>query len=213
MMKNKKFFAAVLAVVMVICSAVVGVMAADGISFTPIAEESDAIKAADVCEAHLVQNCVDCEGYGLNASYAVYCPHCSTKTTVCCSGDCYIDNNYASCLAYGHPDGCATVQDLYWNAYICMECGWYTLGTHADDYHVEAYWHLKDPTCYDNVYCSKPKLDDLRAQVNAKLTAEGMTLSDSSVESANACPDPVAAADYCAVHGIFACDIPHNDVN
>lgn len=212
-MKNKKFFAVALAVVMAVGSAAVGVMAADGISVGPIVEMTDAIKAADVCEAHLEQNCVECEGYGLDASYAVYCPHCSVKTTYCCSGDCAVDNNYASCLVYTHPDGCATVQDLYWNAYICMECGWYTLGTRADDYHVEAYWHLKDPTCYDNVYCSKPKLDDLRAQVNANTGAEVMTASNALEGAENRDHDAVAAGDYCEVHGIFSCEIPHNDVD
>lgn len=214
-MKNKRILSIVIAGILAIGATVTGVMAAS-INTGPMIELSDAIKAADVCETHLEQYCDECHGYGLDASYAVYCPHCNTKTTLCCSRDCAVDDNEANCYVNTHASGCKTIQDLYWNAYICMNCGWYTIGTHSDDYHVEAYWHLKDSTCYDHAYCSKQTLDDLRAIVNADTGVEVMSVAaDAEIATTSVDDteyDPVAAGDYCEIHDVFACEIPHNDV-
>lgn len=203
-MDIKKKITTAAAVILTLGATLTGVFAAN-VDSEPIIEPSDAVKAADVCEAHLKENCNECDGYDLNA-YAVYCPHCGARTTLCCSRDCAYDDYEEKCFVNTHPSGCKTIQDLYWNAYICMDCGWYTIGTKSDDYHVEAYWHKKDSSCYDNAYCSMQSLDDLRAVVNAKTEVMSVNTAESQEH------DPVAAGDYCDVHQVFECKIPHNDI-
>ena len=209
---KKKIFALVVVGILAAVTTVVGVAAADIISTGPMYEITDAIKAGDVCHEHLVQNCIECEGYGLDASYAVDCPFCDIRMTRCCSGDCAVNDNPDDCLVNTHPSGCINYQDLYWNAYICMDCGYYERGSRNNDYHVESYWHTKDSTCFDHVYCSLAKLDDLRDLFSEDSEHEVMTVAENEDNVGNAVKDPVAAGDYCEVHDIFACDIPHNGV-
>lgn len=172
--------------------------------FSPKKDESitDAIKAADVCEDHLLKDCDECGGIEVYSSYRTTCPYCDKNMTLCCSGQVAKDDYYASCLVSSHPDGCNTVQDLYWNAYFCTECGYFTRGSREDDYHVEAYWHTKE-TCYDHAYCSKPRLSDLISVYTAN-NVECCAEVDCTEEN-----NAVAAADVCGVCGNIGCTICH----
>lgn len=209
---KKKIFLVIAMVILAVVATVVGVAASDIISTGPMYEITDAVKAGDVCHEHFVQDCMECEGYGLNGSFTVNCPSCNTRMTLCCSGSCAVDDYPDDCLVSTHPSGCTNYQDLYWNAYICMRCGYYERGYRDGDYHVEAYWHDGDSTCYDHVYCSMSKLSDLINLVNGDSGHEVMTTDGNKAEGGNPVKDPVAAGDYCEIHDIFACDIPHNDV-
>lgn len=203
MKNNRKKFLAVGIVLALIVSAAVSVYAAGIQSPTKITE---AMLAGDVCHEHLEQDCSVCDDD--RASYRVVCPFCYVDTTLCCSREVAIDDYHEQCFVpQQHSSSCRTVQDLYWNAYICMQCGFYTRGTHSDDMHVEAYWHLEHPEVSDNFCCSLPALDDLRAMINRSVPPEVELQA-----VGNPIKDPVLAGDYCAYHGIFACDIPHNDV-
>lgn len=213
-MNNKrKMFATVIGIVLAVVTATIGIYAAD-ITTELTLENIKAIEAGVVCEEHLAQYCTECEGYSPDASYAVYCPYCDVKMTLCCSGQCAINDNFANCLYVSHPDGCKNVQDLYWNAYICMDCGYFERGSKSDDTHLEAYWHTMDSTAYDHAYCSKPKLSDLLELVSEEGGVEVMAKSNDLEDRPyyDAPNDPVLAGDYCEVHEIFSCDIPHNDV-
>ncbi len=211
--KVKKTAMLISAIILVIVSTVIFVCASDIISTKPVDDISEAIKAADVCAEHLEQNCSIC---GINGSYHIECPYCGTPTIRCCNEECKEDDYEAQCLIKSHGSSCRTVQDLYWNLYFCTKCGWHTRGYHDDDFHVESYWHLNDPENCNNALCSLPRLTDLQASVAAKLGLDNPTpvpSSSGSKNSSNDKPyDPVAAGDFCEVHGIFACDIPHNNV-
>lgn len=167
---------------------------------------TDAIKAADVCEEHLAKDCTICNGYEVNSSYRTVCPTCNKDMMLCCSGSVAVDDNRASCLVLDHPSGCETIQDLYWNAYYCNSCGYYQRGYRSDEYHVEAYWHTK-ADCYDHAYCSLPRLSDL-TNIEEK---ECLSEKNSSNTYSNPIDAAIAASDYCEVHDIFACNIPHED--
>jgi hypothetical protein len=202
--RNSFITAIVLALVLTVT--VFSVYAIDVHSSKQNVEITDAIKAADVCEEHLVKDCDICGENGLNSSYNTICPNCNTSMILCCSESMKTDNYRASCYVSSHPDGCETIQDLYWNAYYCPSCGYFQRGSRSNDYHVEAYYHTKDSSCYDNAYCSLPRLSDLTQANNPEPTS-----TDSSSHSADNVKDAVAAADYCEVHHKFACDIPHED--
>lgn len=170
---------------------------------------TDAIKACDVCEAHLVQNCTECGGNELYSSYRTICPNCNTSMTLCCSEQVAEDDYYNSCLVMGHPADCNTVQDLYWNAYYCNECGHFQRGTRSDDYHIEAYWHTK-ADCYDHTYCSLPRLSDLlRNSENNNPADEEKDSTSHTYE--NKYEAAVAAGDYCEICGTFGCRTLHED--
>ncbi len=76
--------------------------------------------------------------------------------------------------------------------------------------HVEAYWHT-EASAYNHAYCSLPKFSDIMSAISTNNIEMDMTSDSNVIESG--IKDPVAAGDYCEVHGIFACDIPHNDVD
>lgn len=204
MLNRKKLFLLIVTLMVVVAATIAAVYALD-IAEPDTGVLSDAIKACDV----------DGENHP-DASYSIDCPFCDgVKLTRCCSQQCAKDDYFNRCLVKTHPSGCNTVQDVYWNAYVCRQCGYFERGSREDDTHVEAYWHTKDATCFDHVYCSLPKLSDLLAPFGE--AGEIASVPDlnaiAGVENANEEYDPaVLAGDYCEVHQIFACDIPHNDV-
>lgn len=174
---------------------------------------TDAIKAGDVCEAHLVQNCTECDGYELYSSYRTVCPYCNKNMSLCCSGQIAEDDHHASCLVYDHPSGCETIQDLYWNAYYCSDCGYFQRGSRDDDYHVEAYWHTKT-SCYDHTYCSLPRLSDLISSNDEECSIEKIN-TDDAPDASNKYADEyeaaLAAGDICEICGKLACKTLHED--
>lgn len=209
-MNVKKMLAIAVAMVLSISVAIIGLLAGE-VSVPQQEALNKAIEAADVCYEHLSQDCTACATLSPKASYTVYCPICDISMTRCCSESCAQDDYFAPCLISSHEAGCNTVQDLYWNAYICMECGYYQRGINEDDTHVEAYWHTKDSNMIDNNYCHLPNESDLRALINAKnalATAQADSTALPSEQSK--AKDPVAAGDFCELHGIFGCEIPHN---
>lgn len=190
---NKKLVIILCITVLVSCLSVGVIYAAiDSANSNEIV--SDAVKAADVCREHLLTDCPEC-----SIEHPV-CPYCEKVMTLCCSGQVAEDDYYKKCLVMDHPSNCNTVQDLYWNAYYCRDCGYFTRGSHDDDYHVEAYRHTK-AECYDHALCSLPRLSDLMS-VDDKVECSNDDCNSKE-------KDPIAAADICGVCGAFDCQIYH----
>ena len=174
---------------------------------------TDAIKASDVCEAHLVQNCTECNGIEPYASYRTVCPYCNKDMSLCCSGQVAEDDHYANCYVSAHTSVCQNVQDLYWNAYYCSDCGYFQRGSRDNDYHVEAYWHTK-ANAYDHSYCSLPRLSDLISTHDEVCSVEKIHANDASPASheyASEYEAALAAGDICEVCGKLACKTLHED--
>ena len=215
--KNKRL-AIVIGSFILVSAMVFCTFAADIIT-GPITFVSDAVKAGIVCEAHLAEHCELCDGLQPNTFYSTKCPRCNTSMTGCCSGEMKNNDYFYTCFVNAHPDGCNTVQDRYWNAYICMECGYWQRGYRDDEFHVEAFWHTKDPTCYSNYCCQYQKLSDLIVLVNSRNAAKAAvnainteTTTDIVIPDISRFdPADVAAGDYCALHDTFNCTIPHED--
>lgn len=79
---------------------------------------------------------------------------------------------------------------MFWNAYVCPQCMFFERSNISD----------RELACHAEEDCALPRLKEL------------ITSNESDEQSGAQTKDPVAAADYCEVHEIFACDIPHNDV-
>lgn len=177
-MKNKKWIALSILIVLAVDATAICVWAADAESELQQIL-TDALKAGIVCTDHLLEDCPEC--VQPQASYYTVCPSCNIEMTQCCSEQCAYDDRWRDCPVVAHGDGCSIVQDVYWNAYVCMSCGYFERGSHSDDYHVEAYWHTKDSTCFDNNFCRFTNLSDLLAQINPASETEPNTEIQSNV--------------------------------
>lgn len=204
-----------LCVILLISALSVGVVyAIDSFSGNSGILVTDAIKASDVCEAHLVQNCTECNGNEISASYARYCPICNKRMTLCCSGLVAEDDHRAKCYVYDHPSECENIQDLYWNGYVCVDCKQFQTGSKSDDIHVEAYWHTKVDGCYDHSYCSMPRASDLLSSGNKDASSNISSHKEkgsASHEYASEYEAALAAGDICEVCGKLACKTLHED--
>lgn len=200
----KKCFCIVLIVLTLLLSCV-GIYAAE---FIP--EQSaiiaEAIIAGVACPEHSVENCSECEGYELFASYTRYCPLCDKKMTRCCNDTVAVNDMQNTCNVDSHPDGCVNIQDWCRNIYVCSDCNYYTTGPKEDDIHLEAYYHTRcnctDGECSDNSFCTLPRLSNYINEWESDIE-----VMSSTKEYADKYTEAVVAGDYCETHGRFACDI------
>lgn len=215
-MKKNTIICTILISVLLVISLCGAVYAFDNVSLeTQVL--NDAIKAGDVCAPHLVKDCEECNTE--KASYRTICPLCEKDMVRACDDHFYKDSsepNRITCYVNDHPDGCETVQSLCWNYYVCDDCEYVQRGYRSDDWHVEAYDHPlcnHSIKCSDNAYCSLKRVDTYRDEWAARknASAERTEVVSATVESiwTKDFDEAIAAGDYCEVHEIFACDIPH----
>ena len=207
-LNHKKTLIISLVIVAILLSC--GAVYAWGLSpITPSAPVSEALKAGDVCDDHLVQHCVECDGYEIQET-AKYCPDCNKQMTLCCSGLLVTDDYEHWCtMRTSHPSNCILQQDLYKTAYVCMDCKYVQYGT-ANDTHIESYHHTNctcSSYCMNNAYCYYPKLRDIIVQWETYSTENNELFG--SPDMPDKPHDPVAAGDYCEIHDKFACDLDH----
>lgn len=209
----RKRLALAVAVVVTVLSCV-AVYALDSIPQESPVVITEAVIAGDVCEEHLLQDCSECAEIMPYATYAHYCTKCGKKMTLCCNNTKVRDDYNGTCNVDSHPDGCVNIQDWCRNIYVCSTCVIFESGTYDDDIHLESYYHTDcncSTYCSNNAYCSLPRLSDLVP------TSDGIELAaEQSVPSktyASREEEAIVAGDYCEVHDLFACDIPHNDID
>ena len=119
----------------------------------------DPIAAGDVCGIIPEHECDFCIQNGLLLeSVATTCPACQNGILRnACSGRRVMNGSdyyfYVQCYVSGHPSGCQTVQTRYYTDVACPNCEYQVSGSLS---HIQAYYHSKDPTCYDDHYCTLP---------------------------------------------------------
>lgn len=180
---------------------------------------AEALVAGDVCAEHLLQNCEECGGVDVLASYYMTCPRCGTEgMTLCCADDIKESMDEGDCYVSTHPDGCTNYQTWCWNHYFCKSCGFDQAGEHENDYHLESYDHNMcncDTKCKDDAYCHLTRLCVLKGNCQKEQglpTAEELQQMRASAEQVpdgteHTYEEAVVAGDFCEVHGIFGCDI------